>query len=28
VEMLEGKDLIFDQGYFYRVAGGVGLCEG
>jgi hypothetical protein len=24
VEMLEEKDLIFDQGYVYRVEGGVG----
>jgi 5'-methylthioadenosine phosphorylase len=28
VEMLEEKDLTFDQGYVYRVEGGVGLREG
>jgi 5'-methylthioadenosine phosphorylase len=28
VEMLEKKDLAFDQGYVYRVEGGVGLREG
>jgi 5'-methylthioadenosine phosphorylase len=28
VEMLEGKDLTFDQGYVYRVEGGAGLREG
>jgi 5'-methylthioadenosine phosphorylase len=28
VEMLEEKDLTFDQGYVYKVEGGVGLREG
>jgi 5'-methylthioadenosine phosphorylase len=28
VELLEEKDLTFDQGYVYRVEGGVGLQEG
>lgn len=27
-EMLEGKDLTFDQGYVFRVEGGVGLQDG